>query len=195
MSDAIVSTRETAGEFDGLETAKPGEPIFVVQGGDPLAPPTVQFWADRARDCAREIMAGKHAGFEPGPGREQYEPTEADHREAERLLRKATNAEEVSWAMAAYQRNEVEPTGNRAKYNEDAGPDLTAEALARESTRKALVTMAGQLHNSLAIAEGVRESLVKLDLHPDVAAVIMRAVEDLRLAADALEPRRGMERS
>lgn len=190
-----VSTKEHAGEFDALETAKPDEPIFVVQGGDPLGPPTVQFWADRARDCARDIMDGKQAGFEPSDKLPEYEATEHDRREAERLLRKATNAEEVSWAMKAYQRREFEPHGGRATYNDTAGPDLTEDQLDRAAKRKALIAMVGQLNNALAIANDVGEGLVKLDLHHDVVRVINEAVEGLKLASAAIEPRRGTERS
>ncbi len=194
MTDTIISTKDSPGEFDALETAKPDEPIFVVQGGDPLGPPTVQFWADRARECAREIMNGKRAGFDPAEGGE-YDPTETDRNDADHLLRKATNAEQVSWAMKSYQRNETQPTGERASYNDSPPVDLSAEAQDREATRKALITMTGQLHNSLAIANGVGEGLASLDLHPDVVRVIVQAVENLKLAAAAIEPRRGTERS
>ena len=194
MTGADVSTRDHPGEFDALETAKPDEPIFVVQGGDPLGPPTVQFWADCARKAARRIMDGERAGFEPKHDRDEYQPTEADQRDADRLLVKATNAEQVSWAMKAYQRGDVEPTGGRATYNDLPEP-LEADALDRAAKRKTLIEMTGRLHNSLAIANEVSEGLVKLGLHSDVVVVINEAVENLKLAASAVEPRRGNERS
>lgn len=191
-----VSTKERAGEFDALETAKPDEPIFVVQGGDPLGPPTVQKWADLARERARDVIDGKLADWEPTDAHPTYEPSEADQREAERLLRKATNAEEVSWAMKAYQRGEKEPEGDgRATYNDTAGPILDEDQLDRAAKRKARIAFAGQLNNAVALAFSVLEGLTKIDECPEALALLNQAGANLKLAAELVEPRRGMERS
>jgi hypothetical protein len=108
MSEDInLSTKDKPGDYDAIETAKPGEPLFPIQGGDPLGPPCVQFWADEARSLARRIMSGEEAGFQPGDGDEVYHPSEMDKRQAKKLLEKATQAEQVKWAMEAYQRGEV----------------------------------------------------------------------------------------
>ena len=47
-----MSTKDEPGPLDGLLTAKPGEPIFTLQGGDPLAAPLVREWARQARERA-----------------------------------------------------------------------------------------------------------------------------------------------
>lgn len=194
MIDTDVSTKDHPGEFDALETAKPDEPIFVVQGGDPLGPPTVQFWADAARKEARRIMDGHRAGFEPADERDEYKPTSIDERDADKLLRKATNAEQVSWTMKAYQRGDVQPSGGRASYN-DLPEVLTADGVDRAAKRRSSIAMVGQLQNSLAIAFEVAEGLSKLDLHPETEAKIRGAVTALQEAAREVEPRRGNERS
>lgn len=194
-----LSTKDRPGDYDAIETAKPGEPLFPLQGGDPLAPATVQFWADYARARSRACLVGAkvvpHSTFDLTDERPGYEPSGADQREAQRLLRKATQAEEVSWAFTAYQRNEVEPTGGRATYNEDSGVDLSAEAQALVDERKARITMAGQLNNALSIAFEVAEGLSKRRILSTADMKIREAVEMLKDAARDVEPRRGNERS
>lgn len=194
MTDLDVSTKDHPGEFDALETAKPDEPIFVIQGGDPLGPPTVQCWADLARKEARRIMDGERADFQPENDRDEYQLTEADERDADRLLRKATNAEQVSWAMKAYQRGDTQPSGGRATYN-DLPEVMTVDAADRAAQRKALIAYAGQLNNALAIAFAVAEGLSKLDVLPEANVKIREAVERLKQASTEVEPRRGNERS
>lgn len=172
MSDAerLVSTKERPGIYDGLETAKPGEPVFVVQGGDLFGPPTVLHWARLARE----------AGLE-----------EVDEKKSARLLKKATAAEQVAWAMKAYQRGEASLPGRRATYL-DSDPDEQAEA-ARDR-RETLIRGADKLYNSLAEALTVGEALAKLREYPDAEAKIREAVDLLNHAADIIEPRRHLQR-
>lgn len=191
MTDEIhVSTRDTPGDYDAIETAKPGEPLFGIQGGDPLGPPTVQFWADEARKLARKIMSGGD-DFVPTRKMPNYNPTAADQERAEKLLRKATAAEMVSWAMRDYQRGGVqEVAGERAHYN-----DTPLDSAVAHDQRRALILMVTELHNSLSIAHDVAEALDNLGVYPDAVNAINGAVCKLKAAADTIEPRRGMERS
>lgn len=95
--DLAVSTKDALGVYDAIETAKPGEPLFPIQGGDPLGPATVLFWADEARKLARGMD---------------------DEKARDRLLRKAYSAEQVAWRMQAYQKDEQPVAGNeRATYS------------------------------------------------------------------------------
>lgn len=91
MSETIVSTKEQVGTYDAIETLKPGEPVFPLQGGDPLGPICVMFWAWKARKLARTLDPDK------------------DGKEIDRLLRKASAAEEVAWAMRDYQKGGPDP--------------------------------------------------------------------------------------
>jgi hypothetical protein len=194
-----ISTKDRPGDYDAIESAKPGEPLFPLQGGDPLAPGTVQFWADYARAQARACLSGgkvriPRVPFEIVDEPDGYEPSEEDKAAATKLLHKATQAEEVSWAFTAYQRGDEEPTGGRATYN-DAGPSLAEDAQAAMDERKALITYAGRLNNAVGIASSVAEGLAKRRVLPLAEVKVREAVDSLREAAREVEPRRGRERS
>jgi len=172
--ELLISTRDRPGAYDAIETAKPGEPLFPIQGGDPFGPATVLYWASLARK----------AGLE-----------EADEKAADALLRKASGAEHVAWAMQAYQRGEaaVQPA-KRASYQEDAAREA-AEALAGGDQRVALAHGAGRLHNSVAESILIAESLARMRVHPEAEVQIREAVALLKEAAFAIEPRRHLRRS
>lgn len=76
MSDEpIPATRDRLGSYDAIATAKPDEPLFPLQGGDPFAPPAISRWVELARAAAFA---------EPDPAK------------AEKLLRKASDAEQIA---------------------------------------------------------------------------------------------------
>lgn len=200
MSDAVFSTKDQPGDYDAILTAKPDEPLFPVQGGDPRGPSTVQFWADFARAGARACLQGAKvrvldSRFELYGGPEVYDPTEADQLAAERLLKKATNAEQVAWAMQAYQRGEDDQEGERASYSDVLTDQMTGEALDRASRRKALISMKGQLHNAVAIAQAVVDALATMRAEPMAEVKIREALAGLREAAEEIDPRLGREKS
>lgn len=94
--------------IDAYQTAKPGEPVWTVQGGDPLGPPTLLFWAFLAR-----VRAGVRS-FDNLKFLEKVDEllgagTTVDEDSAEQLelLRRATSTELVAWEMQAYQRGDV----------------------------------------------------------------------------------------
>lgn len=163
MTEAF-STKEIPGEFDAIETAKPGEILFTLQGGDPLAPLVVMVWAWKARRLAREMD---------------------DEKAAEKLLRKATNAEGVAWAMKEQQNGERPIEGENAKYG---SPD--DDAPVAPTNRAKLIASVVALRNAAAAvmeASEASEGEEALSLAADAL--------DLNLMADRLEPRRGNERS
>lgn len=173
MTDPIISTKDRPGEYDAIATAKPGEPLFPIQGGDPFGPPTVLHWAELARK----------AGL-----------AEQDEKKSQTLLKKASQAEMVAWAMQAYQRDEQEVAGQHARYNDD-DERADAETLDRQNERKARILYVQKLNNALAIANDVAEGLAQIRACPMEEVAIREAVEKLKEAAFAIEPRRGNERS
>lgn len=173
MNEVHVSTKDKPGDYDAFETAKPGEPIFTVQGGDPLGPLTVMFWAWKARQLARTLDSDKERDF---------------------MLRKATAAEEVAWAMREYQKGEVAQPGVRANYA-DTGPAEAPDLGDKIKERAALISGVGSLNNAVAIAKTVEEILAQMDVHPGAQATILNGIEELRDAAAQIEPRREGERS
>jgi hypothetical protein len=173
MTDTNVSTKDKPGDYDAIETLKPGEPVFPIQGGDPLGPKTVQFWADSARELARTLDNDK---------------------QRESLMRKATMAEHVGWAMTEYQAGHQPVAGGRASYNEHveaSGPDL-AERIA---IRRALIDGARAIHNAVGIVKEVEETLARIGVHPDEQAKILDLIAGLQAVAAVVEPRRGNEQS
>lgn len=167
----IPTTRDRPGSYDAIATAKADEPLFPLQGGDPFAPPTVRFWAHLCRE----------AGM-----------TAEKPEEAERLLRKATDAEQISWAMQAYQKGQAPVEGERAHYT-DSGRAMTANdaRLLRES----LIGGTKRLHNALSEALAVADVLARHRVCPTEEVQIREAAAALKEAAFLIEPRRGTERS
>lgn len=181
MTDVIASTKDRPGSYDAIETAKPGEPLFPLQGGDPFAPATVQFWVDQCR------RAGMKA---------------TDPKEAEHLLTKARDAEMVGWQMVEYQRGvqakekdeKPKPDAGRPTYSNWTDPSDDATK-ARRAEREGRIAAAGRTHNAIAIAAEVIETLTKLRCCPEAEVLVREAVDKLREAAVEIEPRRGNERS
>lgn len=175
MTETHISTKDRPGDYDGMETAKTGEPVFTLQGGDPLGALTVIFWAWKARQLARTLDDGK---------------------DRERLQRRASAAEEVAWAMRAYRNGEQKQPGERASYNDQPAPDAPASTEDQIAERAALITSVGHLNNAAAIAKSVSETLVGLGpQHFEADAKINAAIMLLQAAAEDIEPRRGNERS
>jgi hypothetical protein len=173
MTEPIVATKDRPGSYDAIESAKPGEPLFPIQGGDPFGPPTVLHWVQLCR------KAGLAA---------------TDEKEAERLLRKATDAEQVAWEMQAYQRGHPEVEARRATYH-DVATTVHAEADDVRKLREAMIHGASRLHNVVAEAATVVETLARFRTHPGARVEIREALALLKLAALRIEPRRGSERS
>lgn len=169
--EPLISTRDRPGLYDGLISAKPGEPIFVLQGGDPFAPPSIASWVTLMRE----------AGL-----------AEADKKKAAAMLRKATAAEQVIWAMKAYQRGEVAVTSTgRDSYSGWKTDEAGEAALER---RDILIKGADKLHNSLAEALLIADALAKLREFPEAEVRIREAVAMLKESALDIEPRRHLRR-
>ena len=157
----IPATRERPGSYDALATAKPGEPLFPIQGGDPFGPATVLHWARLARQAG---MA------------------ERDAAKAERLLRKASDAELIAWAMEDYQRG----------VDFSSSPPPANPATERRSGRG---EAAARLHNLTAELVAVAELLAGLRTRPETEVELREGAAMIKRAALTIEPRRGLERS
>lgn len=193
MNDTSPSL-DQAEAYDAHETLRPNEPPFTVQGGDPLGPQAVQFWADLARSTGRAILRGAtvrvEIEFKIVGEDDAFTPSEAQMVEADSLFRKASAAEKVVWAMQDYQRGDGE-VDDAPHYSSDLGEDAAAAL----DARKALIKMSGALHNGLAIAFEVAERLTAMNQHPEQDVAIREACETLRIAAGTIDPRKGNERS
>ncbi len=179
----MEDTKAVDDGYDAHETLKPKEPPFTVQGGDPIGPWTVQFWADAARATARSILDGTKLlrpviEFPETERDPEFEPSEA--------ARVATSAEQVSWSMLDYQR------GDQAAV---AAPVAETEAEVVLESRSALIRQVGRLNNAAGIAKEVEEALVQLGMLPEEQTVILRAIALLNDASETIDPRKPGERT
>lgn len=164
MTETIVSTKEQVGTYDAIETLKPGEPVFPLQGGDPLGPVSVMFWAWKARKLARTLDPDK------------------DAKEIARLLRKASAAEEVAWAMRDYQKGGPNPDAiEEAPVQSYSGITPTAKG----AWLPGIVAGVRHLNEAAAAFTDAAEHLPG-----DQAAALLAVVEAVKAASIKYQPRR-----
>lgn len=173
MTDPTISTKDHPGTYDAFETAKPGEPIFTLQGGDQLAPLCVMVWAWKARKVARALDSEKARVS---------------------LLRKAKAAEEVAWAMKEYQSGDKAPPEVRSSYA-DEGVSVAGAVSEDAGARAKLIGGVGSLNNAIGITKEVEEMLVSLGRHTEARERILSGIDEIKAAASLIEPRRSGDRS
>lgn len=176
MSEEIVAP------LDAYATAKPDEPVFTLQGGDPFAGPLVRLWACMAR--RRAGVPGKIPSDDlTRIAREHAAPNE---REQTNLLVRATAAEEVSWEMDGYLKGE-------AVQHEDE------ETLSDEIDEKARIDLfdyrvrsAQKMQDMIATLVDMSDELHKRGHHDGIVAM-KRIANQLRNTSGLIEPRRIMK--
>lgn len=171
--------------LDAYVTAKPAEPTFTLQGGDPLAAPLVETWADFARMQAGVLSseAATAAFMRLCVAAKNNKPD--NDRDTEALLIRATAAEEVSWNMQAYFKGQ-----NFAETVHDTGPDEKA----RIDLHDYRVHAASRLRNAEGELVEIRGNLKALGFENEpVYRVLEEAFSLLRSVADDIEPRRMMK--
>lgn len=161
-----ISTRERAGPNDGLETLKSGEPMFVLQGGDPFAPDTILFWAELARTAGRKA---------------------ANPDDMRRLLDKASSAEVAAWEIADYQKGEDHTAPAASSYS-GIVPGEKREEVA------SLAAIADRVYNAVADITTAIEGLKRLQLHPEAEVALREVLEPINWAVRTIEPRRHLQR-
>lgn len=98
------ATKENPAPLDAYETAKPGEPIWTVQGGDPLGGPLLRVWAVFARIQAHTIPEqGVEYVFKQILTAANNNPPENEDEKKELLIR-ALETEQISWSMDEYRK-------------------------------------------------------------------------------------------
>lgn len=179
---------EVVAPLDAYVTAKPDEPTFTLQGGDPLAAPLVRLWAffARRRAATVRIEEGIFAELiEAGIGHR----VEHDERERDNLLVRATAAEQVSWEMDSYSRGEI----NADVPTTAADTHLTE--LQRIDLHDLRVRAAQKLNNFHSELIDMREALQRAgftDMEP--LSDLKTAAYNLRLLNEMIEPRRLMKK-
>lgn len=165
MSEQIISTKDEVGSYDAIASAKPGEPLFPLQGGDPLAPFCVMMWARAARRKALRMAE--------------------DDKARAKLLRKASDAEEVAWAMKDYQR--AEAAG--AQIVEQAPPPpVSYSGIAVEKPGEWMAGIVAGVRHLSDAAAALDDAAAHLP--PDQAAALAEAIEQVKAIAARYKPQR-----
>lgn len=143
----MEASKSSPAPLDAYETAKPDEPIFVLQGGDPLAAPLVRIWAYLAR--VRAGLSGDATMIDAPIYVAKTTSVEHDPEECKNLLVRATAAEQVSWHMDGYRRGEINQIAEIQKIN----------SLERLDFYDICKRMQGAISNSISTINDYREEL------------------------------------
>lgn len=176
-----INTKDCPGPHDGMLKARDGEPVFTLLGRDVLAPRLVRKWASLRRS---NIIGREHKLSD-------------EQRRAELL--QCTEAEELSYRMDEYRRgtpqeeddapvapSTVAPSATEASYT---GFVPSEDMIAATERNRFMILAAERIDNAVAeIAERI-EPLRGYGM-ADVANVLERATEDLRIASEAVRPKR-----
>lgn len=176
--EAPISTKETPGPFDGFASAKAGEPIFTLQGGDPLAWRLVGVWVWRVRKMALSLRGSK-----PKDKKAQ--------KQADSMLIKATEAERIGWAMKEYLRGAAGELDKKPKaeasYSGYVEPD---DVIARRERSAALMALAKNLEEAKYYVNETALGLDALGEHPEAASALREIVPQLDGIAKSIRPNR-----
>lgn len=175
---------EAVAPLDAYVTAKPDEPTFTLQGGDPLAGPLVRLWAFFARRRAMTVRIEQTIFGELIEAAIGH-TVENDEREVDNLLVRATAAEQVSWDMDAYRK------GNHHTELPTEAKDTHLDELQRIDLHDLKVRIVQKLSSYRgALAEFTDDLRAKGYQDEDTLAELMRISDALRDVYQTIEPRR-----
>lgn len=185
----IVATKDHPAPLDAFETAKPNEPIWTVQGGDPLGPPLLRIWAWLARiragiinpnapDSETVVLKAVEMALDHS--------LEHDEKEANNILIRATATEKISWSMDDYAKGQLKA----AQPTEAA--DTHLDELQRIDLHDLRVRVAQKLSNFRCEILEMVEALEKAGYDDPETIELLRNDTQLLLrdANSAVEPRR-----
>jgi hypothetical protein len=184
------ASKENPAPLDAFETAKPDEPIFTLQGGDPLAGPLVRLWSYLARIRAGIVPTTSlipHVDSMVSATREHC--LSHDEREQTDLLIRATAAEEVSWAMDRYVKGAPDEVTKPSK-----AADPTVDSAARIDLHDYRVRSAQKISGMVADLTTIVDELHRRG-HYEGTAAMAKVAWQLRNIGDSIEPRQMMKRT
>lgn len=173
-----MSTKSQPGPFDGMERAKPDEPVFTLRAHDPLGSRLAHEWVRLRRE---EINRAFHAG-----------EISEDKRALE--LIQCKEAEELAWSMADWRANEVGGTVEEEVPDKPSpsysGNVKAADELAAKAQHDTIKAASSRLSNSVAEAsDAANELLAKYGFEPE-RALIVTAAARIKIVADHITPKR-----
>lgn len=190
MTDLREHTKEIPGPLDGMENAKPGEIVFTLQAGDPLAARLVRLWAWGARVRAGVLTVGKDTADSVLNEFIDAAAGNLAHHEKKRqeLQIRATEAESISWDMDSYRRNE--PSQVEEVFSEGYSGYKPGESVVEKIAESRARLEAGRiLNNATGEIADVAEIAGKYGLESE-AKELLAIVEKLKPLSDAVRPQR-----
>lgn len=176
----MEATKTHPAPLDAYETAKPDEPIFTLQGGDPLAAPLVRIWAYLAR--VRCGLRGDVSMIDAPIFIAKSTSIEHDEKEVANLLFRATQAEQVSWHMDGYRRGEISSSEEIAKLT-------NLDKLDIYDIRRNCAT---RISNFFSELNDYRQKLIEYEfLTQETDNTMQEAISTLRSVMHDIEIRRG----
>lgn len=180
-------TKEHPAPLDAFDTAKPDEPIWTVQGGDPLGGPLLRVWAllARIRAGVTSISTGEQTLWDAANAAANSKVS--SDREKQALLIRATETEKISWNMDSYRKGH--------SFETEAQPaDGTPDELARLDLHDYRVRAVGKVQNAVAELIEIREQLDKRGfLQGDgyyLEEFLRKVTTELQQISEVIEPRR-----
>lgn len=175
------ATKSSPAPLDAYETAKPLEPIWTVQGGDPLGAPLLRIWAHFARIQAGVITSGTlDSWFEQILRAANDHPPKNDN-EREDFLNRATQTESISWRMDAYLRGE----------DREAVVVKHQTAMERMDIHDARRKCAERISAALSEIEDFREILSNFGyMYESLDCAMFSVIEDLRSLGKVIDIRK-----
>jgi hypothetical protein len=181
----LEATKSDPAPLDAFETAKPDEPIYTLQGGDPLSSPLLRIWAHFARIQAGIIPPrGIEGIFEEILRAANNNEPESEAGKDDLLVR-ATQTEQISWLMDNYRKGysieEREEIAKTTVFNKLDVYDIRRKCCSLMST---FFSEFNDFRLELIDREYLREG-------DYIDHQILRAIADLRYIMSTMEIRRG----
>jgi hypothetical protein len=181
----MEATKTTPAPLDAFETAKADEPIWAVQGGDPLGAPLLRIWSHFARIQASGVPPRELEGIFEEILRAANNNTPDNDTKKNDLLIRATETERISWQMDEYRKGFTEE-----EHEEIRKTTVLTRLDVYDLRRRCCAFMANFFSefNDYRLELIQREYLREGDY---IDHQMLRAIADLRYIMSTMEIRRG----
>jgi hypothetical protein len=179
---------EAVAPLDAYVTAKPDEPTWTAQGGDPLAAPLLRVWAHFARIMAGCIPPrGLENIFEQLVKAAQHNLPDTE-REREALQLRATQTEFISFDMDSYR------AGRTAAEDPNTPAENTLDDKARLDLHDLRVRYSQKISGMVADLAEIENELLKHEFKEAASIHFTHLMKDLEWIKNVIEPRRLFKR-
>lgn len=174
-----IATKDSPGQFDGMERAKPGEPVFTLRAHDILAAPLVFDWVERKRAIIRAATEHEDEGKRMSPAKRKLELDQV--RDAENI-----GLEMIEWRRA---QNEPETVDDVLAQPSYTGRQPKPGEVREKEQLAAMKEATARLDNAAA---SINDAIEALPRGTGAIKTELRAMlKDVQAKAEAIRPKRG----